>query len=144
MAGWINMPLGREVGLSLSDIALDGNPAPLPLKGGGAPILCPCLLCPDGWMDEDATSHGGRSRLRAYCDRWVPSSPLPKGGGAPQFSAHICCGQMAGWIKMPLGTEVGLGPATLMGSQLYPAERCTAPSFRPKSIVATVAHLSYC
>ena len=21
----------------------------------------------------------------------------------PQFSAHICCGQMAGWIKMPLG-----------------------------------------
>ena len=67
-----------------------------------------------------------------------------KGGGAPQFSAHICCGQMAGWIKMPLGTEVGLGPATLMGSQLYPAERCTAPSFRPKSIVATVAHLSYC
>jgi len=20
--------------------------------------------------------------------------------------AHVCCGQMAGWIKMPLGTEV--------------------------------------
>jgi len=26
----------------------------------------------------------------------------------PQFSAHICCGQMAAWIKMPLGMEVGL------------------------------------
>jgi len=23
---------------------------------------------------------------------------------------HICCGQMAGWIKMPLGTEIGLSP----------------------------------
>jgi len=27
-----------------------------------------------------------------------------------QFSAHICCGQMAGWIKMPLSMEVGRGP----------------------------------
>jgi len=24
--------------------------------------------------------------------------------------AHICCGQMAAWIKMPLGMELGLGP----------------------------------
>jgi len=31
----------------------------------------------------------------------------------PQFSAHVCCGQTAGWIKMPLGTEVGPGPSTL-------------------------------
>jgi len=36
---------------------------------------------------------------------WVETQ-LPR----PQFSAHICCGQMAGWIKMPLGMEVGLGP----------------------------------
>jgi len=36
--------------------------------------------------------------------------PLHKRVTAPQFSAHICCGQMAGWIKMPLGMEVGLGP----------------------------------
>jgi len=28
----------------------------------------------------------------------------------PTFSAHAYCGQMAGWIKMPLGTEVDLGP----------------------------------
>jgi len=35
-------------------------------------------------------------------------APLPKGG--PQFSAHLCCSQMAGWIKMPLGMEVGLNP----------------------------------
>jgi len=36
------------------------------------------------------------------------SSPSPQRG--PQFSSHICCGKMAGWIKMPLGTEVGFGP----------------------------------
>ena len=32
-----------------------------------------------------------------------------RGRALPQFSAHICCGQTAGWIKMPLGTKVGLG-----------------------------------
>ena len=37
-------------------------------------------------------------------------APLPQRGTAPQFSAHICCGQMAAWIKIPLGMEVGLGP----------------------------------
>jgi len=37
-------------------------------------------------------------------------APLPQRGTDPQFSAHICCGQMAGWIKMPLAMEVGLGP----------------------------------
>jgi len=31
------------------------------------------------------------------------------GGRAPQFSAHAYCGQKAGWIKVALGTEVGLG-----------------------------------
>jgi len=39
--------------------------------------------------------------------------PLPQKGTEPaQFSAHICRGQMAGWINMPLGNcrEVGLGP----------------------------------
>jgi len=37
-----------------------------------------------------------------------PAPPHPKGGRAPQFSAHICCGQMAGCIKMLLGMEEGL------------------------------------
>jgi len=32
-----------------------------------------------------------------------------KRGTAPQSSAHVCCGQTAGWIKLPFGTEVGLG-----------------------------------
>jgi len=39
----------------------------------------------------------------------VDPAPSPKMGGALQFSAHVYCGQTAAWIKMPLGTEVGLG-----------------------------------
>ena len=31
-------------------------------------------------------------------------------GGAPKFLAHVYCGQTAGWIKMVLGTEIGLSP----------------------------------
>jgi len=38
--------------------------------------------------------------------------PLPKMGAEPppQFLAHVYCGETVGWIKVPLGTEVGLGP----------------------------------
>jgi len=59
-------------------------------------------------MDQDETWHSCRPRPWPHCVRWGPSSPPPKGGTASQFSAHICCGQMAGWIKMPLGMQVGL------------------------------------
>jgi len=34
---------------------------------------------------------------------------FPKWKQSPQFSAHVYCGQTAGWIKMALGMEVGLG-----------------------------------
>jgi len=44
--------------------------------------------------------------------------PLPQRGTAPQFSAHICCGQMAGRIKMPLGMEVSLGPGDFVFRRL--------------------------
>ena len=37
-----------------------------------------------------------------------PTSP------PPLFLAHICCGQMVRWIKMPLGKEVGLGPTNIV------------------------------
>ena len=38
-----------------------------------------------------------------------PASPPPN-GHSPQFSAHVCCGQTAGWMKLVLGMEVGLSP----------------------------------
>ena len=44
-----------------------------------------------------------------------PGPPPQKGGGAAsQLSAHVYCGQTAGWIKMTLGTEVGLGPGHIL------------------------------
>jgi len=38
----------------------------------------------------------------------VPATLPQKGWSPTQFSAHVYCGQTAGWIKTPLGTEVGL------------------------------------
>jgi len=58
-------------------------------------------------MDQDETCHGGRPRPRDIV--LDGDSAAPKTGHNPQFSAHVCCGQTVGWIKMPLGTEVGLG-----------------------------------
>jgi len=45
------------------------------------------------------------------CVRWG-LSPLPQKGRSPPPNfrpMHVYCGQTAAWIKMPLGTEVGLG-----------------------------------
>ena len=57
------------------------------------PIFGPCLLWPNGWMDEDATWYGSRSRPRPHCVRQGPSSPPHKRGTAvPLFSALVCCG----------------------------------------------------
>jgi len=57
MAAWIKMPLDMEEGLGPGDFVLDGDPAPPPKKGGGAPspIFGPCPLWPNGWMDQDGT-----------------------------------------------------------------------------------------
>ena len=49
-----------------------------------------------------------------------PAPPSPKRERSPlNFSAHVHCGQTAGWIKMILGTEVGLssGDFVLHGDQ---------------------------
>jgi len=78
--------------------------------------VCPVCnvrsLWPNGWTDQDETCHAGRPRPWPHCVRWGPSYPSSKGAqpSSPQFSAHICCGQMAAWIKMSLGMELGLGP----------------------------------
>ena len=53
--------------------------------------------------------------------------------------------QTAGWIKVSLGTEVGLGPGNIMldGDPAPPTERSTAaPAFRPMSVVAKRSPIS--
>ena len=32
----------------------------------------------------------------------------------PHFLAHVCYGQIVGWIRIPLGTEVGLDPGDIV------------------------------
>ena len=83
-------------------------------------------------------------------------APLPERGQRPQFSAHVCFGQTAGWINMPLGMEVGLGPGHIVvdGDQLPPSPPLkkggTTPPlpsiFGPSHVYCgqTVAHLSNC
>ena len=107
------------------------------------------ILSPNGWMDQDATWYGGRPGPRRHCVRWEPCPPQKKGGGkaVPHFSTHVCCGQKAGWIKMPLGTDVRLGPGHIVLDGY--------PSLLPKGAQhphfsvhicrdQTVAHLSNC
>jgi len=81
-------------------------------------------------MDQDVTWYGCKPRR---------SSPL-------QFSVHVYYGQTAGWMKTPLGTEVDLGPGHIVldCSQIPAKGAQQTLSFRPMSIVATVAHLSHC
>ena len=87
-------------------------------------------MWPNGWTDHDATGYGctglGPGHIVLDGD---PASPHGKRHSTPQLSrftedaykpvsvqtaAHVYCGQSlvaktAGCIRMPLGTEVGLG-----------------------------------
>ena len=143
------MKLGTQVGLGIGHIMLRGDPTPPPLKGHSPPIFGPYLLRPNGCMDQDVTWYGGRPRPRRLCVRWGPSCPLPKRGQSPpQFSAHVCCDQTAGWIKLVLGIVVGLSPGDFVLDRdpaLTPKRgRSPLPNFRPISIVAKRLNASQC
>jgi len=87
-------------------------------------------------MHQDATLYGGRPQPGDFVLGGDPALS-PKRGGAPHFLAHVYCGQTAGWIKMPLGTEVNVGPVDIVLDGVPdPPKRGTAPSFRFMSIVA--------
>ena len=61
----------------------------------------------------------------------LDGDPAPNGARS-EFSAHVCCGQMAGWIKMPLSTEVGLGPGdVVLDGVPAPPKRAQPPVFGP-------------
>jgi len=153
MVGWIKMKLGMQVGLGPGHIVLHGDPAPRPPKADGElgphdpPISGPYLLWINGCIDQDATWYGGRPRRRRLCVRWGPCSPSPKKGRSAWFSAHVCCGQTAAWIKMALGIEVGLSPGDFVldgdpAARPQKGGRCALPNFRPISIVAELLDAS--
>jgi len=133
------MKLGLQVGLGPGHIVLDGDPAPSspsPKGGQSHPIFGPYLLHPNGCRDQDATWYGGRAQMG------TPLLPPQKGGRAPEFSAHVYCGQTAGWIKMVVGMELGLGPddivldGDLAPTLLKKGGRAPLLNFWPMSIVA--------
>jgi len=67
-------------------------------------------------------------------------APPKRGGGtAPNFSAHVYCGETARWIKMPLGTEVGLGP----GDIVLDGESAPPPQKKAQPLTQFLAHV-YC
>ena len=120
----------------------------LPLEKGHThphPIFGPCLLWPNGWMDQDAIWYGGKPRPRQRCVRWGHNSPL-KGAQPPLF------GSCPSWPNCWMDEDT-----TWYGSRPQPRPHCirrgpssprkghiSLPSFWSMSIMATVAHLSYC
>jgi len=98
-----------------------------PMLSDRYPVMsCPVLSCPvclsvcsvralwpNGWTDQDETWLAGRPRPWPHCVRWGSSSPPPKGHSPPIFGPYLF-GQMAVWIKMLLGIEVGHGPGNFL------------------------------
>jgi len=78
--------------------------------------------------------YGARPWSRPHCVRCGPRPP-ERGTHPAKFLAHVCCGETAGWIKMPLGREVGLCPVNIVLDQLPPKGH-SHPNFRPMSVVA--------
>jgi len=76
-----------------------------------------------------------------------PAPPSAKGGG-PQFSAHVHWGETAGWIKMALCMEAGIGPRHIVldgdAAPLPKKGDRAAPYFRPIFIVAKRLDASRC
>jgi len=139
-----------EVGLGPVHIVVDGDTAPLPKTAGGrAPqkIFGPSLLWPNGWIHQDATWYGGIGLgLRDIVFDVDPATPR-KRAHPPHPIFGPCLMWPIGWMDED---------AAWYGSRPRPRPHCTRrgpppakmaqqpPSFRPTSILATVAHLSYC
>ena len=117
---------------------LDGNPAPLPKKGARPPIFGPCLLRPNGWIDQDVTWCGSRPRPRPYCDRWGPAPPpQEKGDTAPPIFGP-CLLWSNGWMDQDANWYEGRSrpDRNVLHVDPAPSKRSIAPNFRPMSIVA--------
>jgi len=114
--------------------------SPLPKKGAQhlPSIRGPCLLWPTGGLGGMVGLSPGNFVLD------TDQAPPPRAQPPPKKkSAHVCCGQTAGWIKVPLGTKVGLGSGhILLHGDPAPPKRGTAPNFRPMSIVAKRSPMS--
>ena len=82
-------------------------------------LSCPVcdvgVLWPNGWIDQVANGVAVGLGPGDFVLDEDPTPSSPKGGQTPKkfFSAHVYCGQTAGWMKLVLGMEVGLSPGDL-------------------------------
>jgi len=114
------MALGMEVGLGPGHVVLDGEPAHLPKKGA-EPRNSPPIFIMAKRLDKG---------LRPFIQLPPEKRAHPS---SPQFSANTYCGQTAGWTKMPIGMEVGLGLGdfVLDWDPATPRKRAHLPSPHP-------------
>ena len=119
MAGCTKIPHGMEVGLGPGDFVLDGDPA-VP-KRGTSPIFGPCLLWPNGWMDQDATS------------------PLPRKGHSnpPLFGPYLCLL----WPQSPISATAELLSVFLLSIFFLTLNRLQYANMHLRSNCLTVTHL---
>ena len=124
-----------QVGLGPGHIVLDGDPAPPPLKGHSpqfwAHICCGQMAA---WIKMSLGMELGLGPDDFVLDGDFappPKKGAQKGAEPPKFSVQICCGQMAGWIKMPLGREVDLSPSDIVldGDPAPPPQKGRSPQF---------------
>ena len=119
-AGWTKMPLCVEVGLGTGDFVFDGDPAPPrkkrhslppnfwprwgrsspPLKGAQPPVFGPCILWPNGWVDEYATWYGSRARSTPQVLDGDPAPPQKGHSAPPPFSPCLL------WPRSPISATV--------------------------------------
>jgi len=147
MAGWIKMPLGREVGLGPSYIVLDGDPAPLPKKGGRAPQFFANVYCGQtaGWIKMPLGMEVGLGPGHIVLDATQPPPPKKKGDTAPQFLA--CLLSPNGWMDHDATWCSGRPrprPHCVTWGPSWPQKEHSPPFFADVYCSQTVAHLSYC
>jgi len=110
-AGLIKVALGMEVGLGPGHIVLNRDPATPPVNGQ-SPNFWPIsvvakrldgLRCHLVWRQASAQA--------TLCSMGTQLPPEKRIHPLHTILAHVYCGQTAGWMKTPLGTEIDLGLA---------------------------------
>ena len=105
-----------EVGLGPGHIVLDGDLAPLPIKGAQPPIFGPFLLWPNCWMHQE--------KLNVFFT-FIPSRKMPLGMKVDLDPGHI----VLDGDQLPLPQKGGtappiFGPPISIVAKLLDASRC--------------------
>jgi len=136
-----------QVGLGPGHIVLDGNPSPVP-KNGAEPPFSAHFYCGQtaGYIKMSLGMAVGLSRPGDFVLDGDPAT-LPKRGRSPPPIFGPCLFWPKGWMD-PDAIWHGVKPwprrRYVRWGRSSPPYKGHSPSFRSVSIVATVAHLSYC